>query len=284
MNFDGINGKYREIWKSYLCSKNYTNAQRAELHINHWPLQYSADKMVNNSVLFVGFNPAFDDQNPDLLIAENLYSDPSEVLDDSALLNRIIESETKVLNSKTGDKGELYRYYSLFPKIVNDVTRSSGQWTHLDLLPLRETSQSKLIEDLKLNGTNLFSLTEAGSGPFVLENISVFCEAIKMLEPKVIVIVNGYVSKSIIASTGSLYKNSIPKSKDQTDSFEDDFAGGLFSINTEGFGETGARILKIGERGYPLIVTSMLTGQRDLDLGSRERLVWHLKLLLGQGK
>ena len=40
---------------------------------------------------------------------------------------------------------------------------------------------------------------------FVKESLSVFAEAVNLLEPKVIVVVNGYVSRSIIANYGSAY-------------------------------------------------------------------------------
>ncbi len=55
----------------------------------------------------------------------------------------------------------------------------------------------------------------------------------------------------------------------------------IFRVKTDAFEEAGARTFSVnGNKDYPLLLTSMLTGQRALDRGSREMLIWHLKYLL----
>ena len=170
----------------------------------------------------------------------------------------------------------------MFPKIVSDTIGSSGKWTHLDLLPMRDTNQSNLIKNLKLNSENLFDLINTKYRTFIIDNLSVFSKAVSLLEPKAIVIVNGYVSKSVIVSSGSPYQRSIPNFSNQNDNSDRGSVRKSFEIRTDKFESTGARTLSVKGRDYPLLVTSMLTGQRALDLGSRERLVWHLKFILGK--
>ncbi|MEM3830465.1 MAG: hypothetical protein QXP36_14835 [Conexivisphaerales archaeon] len=280
--FDSINRKYREIWKKYLKEEE-PDAIEA-MHLNRWPLQYPPNKMKKKAILFVGFNPAYNSRKPFLKIDQKDYKNPESVLDNDKILNEALDIERKALSPSRNfqKKGG---YYSLFPKIAEDVLGDSAKWSHLDLLPLRESSQDKLKESLCLNNENLFLLSNKNCKnknyknddykEFIKKLLCVFCDAVYLLDPLIIVVVNGYVSKSIISITGSEYR-SIGIQGNQSDLQEICFK---VKIDSENFKQTGARTMTIREKKYPLLLTSMITGKHALDLGSRERLAWHLQLI-----
>ncbi|MEM3872707.1 MAG: hypothetical protein QXE05_09130 [Nitrososphaeria archaeon] len=264
-DFELINKKYREIWKNYLKEKNPEAIK--DMHLNRWPLQYPKDQMKKKAILFVGFNPAYDTDKSNFEIDQKDYKNPESVLDEDKTLNEALDIERKALSN--------YKYYSLFPKIAEDVLGDETKWSHLDLLPLRESSQDKLKESLCLNNENLFLLSNRNYGGFIKELLDVFCDAVYLLDPLIIVVVNGYISKSIISITGSEY-SSIGIQGSQSGPNEMCFN---VKIDSKNFKKTGARTMTIRGKEYPLLLTSMITGQHALDLGSRERLVWHLQMI-----
>ncbi len=286
MDFEDINKKYREIWKKYLGEPTLTGVGGEKMPIDYWPLQYPSDMMNEKCVLFVGFNPALDDKRPELVIDDRIHNDPSKIHEDKSLIDRIIGFEREALGNNGGSEDKLYAYYAQFPRIMADALNlgdsKCSKWAHLDLLPMRDTSQSHLINSLKLNHANLFDLNERPSGQFILDNLSVFADAVNLLDPPAIVIVNGYVSRSVITTYGSWPRNLLDGNNKGNHDNGSDNLDRIFRIRCDNFKETGARKLFVKGGEYPLLLTSMLTGQRALDLGSRERLIWHLKLLLGK--
>ncbi|MEM3454857.1 MAG: hypothetical protein QXS21_06800 [Thermoproteota archaeon] len=269
-DFELINKKYREIWKKYLKKENPEAIE--DMHFNRWPLQYPKDQMKKKAILFIGFNPAYDTDKSNFEINPKDYKNPESVLDEDRTLNEALDIERKALSN--------YKYYSLFPKIAEDVLGDKTKWSHLDLLPLRESSQKKLKKSLRLDNKNLFLLSDKNCKnndyeEFIKELLCVFCDAVYLLDPLIIVVVNGYISKSIISITGSEY-SSIGIQGSQSGPNEMCFN---VKIDSKNFKKTGARTMTIRGKEYPLLLTSMITGQHALDLGSRERLVWHLQMI-----
>lgn len=280
MVLEDINRKYREIWKEYLGEKKLAGDDMKRIHLDRWPIQYVPEKM-KNSILFVGFNPSFNEGDPKMSNINNgLLSDPTGTLDNEIKINDAIEYERKAIGISDGKEG--YPYYSEFPKIVCDVygiEDANGKWSHLDILPIREKNQSDLISALELGEHNLFN-PKGKYKIFVEKNLTVFAEAVNLLDPKVIVVVNGYVSKGIIKNYGSPYHLSNEDHSKNENAQRSNELDNIFRVKTDTFEETGARTFSVNGRDYPLLLTSMVTGQRALDLGSRERLTWHLKFLL----
>jgi len=284
MTFENINRKYREIWKEYLGEKKLTEDEdeATKMHLNRWPIQYPPEKMFKNSILFVGFNPSYNEKAfEELNINDGLLSNPTGTLDNRKKIEDAIEYENEAIGIEAEDDSS--PYYRRFPEIVCDVydiKDANGKWSHLDILPIREKNQSDLIRDLDLNRGNLFNLSGEYKS-FVKENLSVFAEAVSLLDPRVIVVVNGYVSRSIIANYGSPFPSLNESNNDKENAQRSNNIDNIFRVKADKFKETGARTFSVNSnKGYPLLLTSMLTGQRALGLGSRERLIWHLRLLL----
>jgi hypothetical protein len=113
-------------------------------------------------------------------------------------------------------------------------------WSHLDIFMLRETSQEKAKPKV-LDNTNQF--TRFGKKQFHL-----FTKALQKSTPKVIVVINALTSE-IIKTQLRLKYNS------------DD---GCYYAPDENI-------------NAPFFLGSMLSGQRALDIFSRERLIWHIQ-------
>ncbi len=169
---------------------------------------------------------------------------------------------------------ERYSYYSKFPEISIALHYGIDDWNHIDLLPFRGKNQKDIISDFNLNQP-IRGWFDGGSplNQLLEEVFSIFLGVIEFIHPSIIVIVNGFLSGRIIDLTGSQFLN---KEKEEPNSIN-----GItqFKISTGPLGEKGYRTLKIVNE-YPLLLSSMLTQQRALDRGSRERLVWHIQQIL----
>ena len=279
MGFDSINNEYREIWKKYLKDSSFGEDDKNNMHLYNWPLLYPPNKMIKNSILFVGFNPASGDNEKELGNLRSSSGHPEKILDDEGRAEKAIEYERKILSNKKSDS-DLYKYYKVFPLIAKEVLGSEGRWNHMDLLPIRETKQEKLIKDLRLDKTNLFDLSKLEYKSFINDLLSVFCKAVNIMAPTTIVAVNGYVSRSLIKLGGTVYEN-VMNYENGRDSKQGQHEISCFKIKFDRFETDGVRTVVVENKKYPLLLSSMLTGQRALDLGSRERLVWHLKRVIG---
>ena len=127
-------------------------------------------------------------------------------------------------------------------------------------------------------GTNILEwfIGDTTKKELIRECVSTFLGFIEYLKPKVVVVVNGFVSGLIIQHTGSYYLNNFKNAK-----VNDHNAKDVFSLYLPSLPNKCHRFLQI-ENKYPLLLSSMLTGQRALDLGSMERLIWNIKQVLDE--
>lgn len=178
------------------------------------------DNIEHNALMFIGINPSYGGV-PDCVFYENSH-------------------------------GEIHKYFKKFKEISLKV---GINWTHLDLLFVRETSQNVVkISDRSKIGHD-----------FIDEQLKVSKKIIELSKPLILVVNNTYARDLLISDSFSTSKYE----------FEfDEVLGTERIVNHE--------ILS----GTPVFFTSMLTGQRALDLGSYRRLVWHIihvkKLINGQ--
>ena len=129
--------------------------------------------------------------------------------------------------------------YPYFNKF-KEIEKSTGlKFAHVDLFHCRRTSQSKFVEILDNKEYEFF----------IEKSISILKELINQIKPKIIVIENTK-TRDILSRDF----NHFPKIDDVNSLY-----------GTPVLGNT------------PIFYTSMLTGQRALDLGSFHRLVWHIK-------
>ena len=137
-------------------------------------------------------------------------------------------------------EGNIYSYFKKFQDISK---KTESPWSHLDLLYLRETNQ-KNIERINhdQNGKIFFK-----------KQLELSKKIIEKTKPKIIVVSNSFARKLICLD------------------FQIEFDENL---------GTNKIINNCALENTPIFFTSMLTGQRALDLGSYERLIWHLKFIL----
>lgn len=164
--------------------------------------------------------------------------------DDSHGFNNLkFEYETIDIPSETR-----YSYYKIFNQICKE-----DEWTHFDILPFREKNQALL--------TNLISqpFFDDLYKSFVLISKQIIIES----QPKIIVVSNAYLRRFF--------------NKENESNAADEFT----IFKTYFSNEIGTHIISDDSvKKTPVFFTSMLSGQRALDIGSRERLEWHIKKLL----
>jgi len=149
-------------------------------------------------------------------------------------------------------KENIHNYFKKFQYISDNVNQP---WAHIDLLFVRETEQKKvkeIIYDDKNNGAE-----------FIYEQLLVSKHILEACSPKIIIVAN------------TLARRLLGKDKTKKDNiwmgldFKMDKNVGTYRIiNNEKLANT------------PVFFTSMLSGQRALDMGSYERLIWHIGFVL----
>jgi len=141
-------------------------------------------------------------------------------------------------------------YYQSHNAYFKQIERFHGQletdikWTHFDLLILRETKQA-IIRKLS---------SKSEIREFVKRNLEISKSIIENSKPKIIVVVNT-MSKELLIS---------PKWCGYSLYWDNDIGTYRFSKET-----------LIPDT--PVFFSSMLSGQRALDKGSRERLAWQIR-------
>lgn len=138
--------------------------------------------------------------------------------------------------------GVKHPYFNKF----RDISKKTGlQWGHLDLLYFRDTNQK-----------NVYEIAQKKSD-FIEDQLKLSLEQIKKMNPKIIVICN------------SLARDFLTEKFNQS---------GVSLKQSIEFDET-LGTYRWEWNNTPIFFTSMLTGQRALDTGSYERLIWHIKFV-----
>jgi len=172
------------------------------------------DDIEYNSLMFIGINPSYNG------IPGNLFYNNSH--------------------------GETHKYFKKFIEISSEVGLN---WSHLDLLFLRETNQ----KEVKSLGENNLGHV------FYDEQLKIAKKIIETTKPKIIVVNNTYARDLLHSQSFTTPKYD----------FEfDENIGTDRIVNNEILNKV------------PIFFTSMLTGQRALDLGSYKRLIWHIKYVM----
>jgi len=169
---------------------------------------------------------------------------------DATIINKEIEFYPIKIESEKTD-------IQYFEKI-KDVASKSGMpsWSHLDMLFLRETNQ-KIVEILTYSNVD-----------FIQEQLGIVFEIIERASPRLIVVANALASEFF------------GKKKAKHNSFGAIWKGYNLDFGKDFDNEIGTYKINIGGKMTPVIFTGMLSGQRALDLGSDERLIWQIKMIL----
>lgn len=203
-------------------------------------------------------------------IIKNGYGSQDEIIKDSILFIGINPSFTNrdkpgkyFINldqegKRTEDGKPYVAYFNKFVDITFRLNKNqnSGEdikWSHMDLLFHRETKQS-LIDKLK---------KEENGIEFISEQLKISKKIILKSKPKIIVVSNA-------------------KARNFLKGKEDKKLAQLFDFKFDE--KLGTEIIKDNPNldNTPVFFTSMLSGQRALDNGSYERLIWHIGYVLNK--
>jgi hypothetical protein len=146
------------------------------------------------------------------------------------------------------------QYYGKLEEIADKV---NIDWSHFDLLYFRETNQHFVDELLK----------SSEGKDFVWDQLMVSKEILESIQPKILVVCNTMARK--LLGFHQEREHNV-------------WMGYQFKFDDE----IGTHRIYNNEKlnGVPVFFTSMLSGQRALDLGSYERLEWHIKFVLDKMK
>lgn len=155
-------------------------------------------------------------------------------------------------------------YFKPFFTIEEDLKNKYDlnlKWTHYDLFAFRETKQANIKDLLMKNEEGRI---------FLFQQLEVLKERLVQTQPKVIVASNALI-RTFLGMKRKYEKkgNEVGIWLGDWIKFDFDKSIGTYVLNEP-------QELK----GTKIFFTSMLSGQRALDLGTRERLVWHIAKVL----
>ena len=164
---------------------------------------------------------------------------------------------------------ERYDYFSKFRGISKYVFGDENKWEHIDLFFYRVTSSKELRDIIGLKekyteDTKKFAdqrcveryrKNESELNEFGKAQIEITKGIINEIKPKVIVVTNTISSRIFIAN---------------------------WQVNCERFQKEGFDRVELSHGKIPILFTSMLSGQRALDLESLRRLKWQIKKAVGK--
>lgn len=232
-----IETEYREsvlkIWNEY---KNIDFLSNPQFSYRKYPLlPKSIDE---NSVLFVGINPSFNENN----VPAN-------------------EKPIYFYDKLNEDKKDI-QYFEKIKEVAKYCNNT--KWSHLDMLFIRETKQ-KNIEELCKKEIE-----------FINQQLNISFAIIEIVRPKIIIVINSFASEFF------------GKMKQKHSKFEKIWQGYDLFFEKDNIRKKdstfdpviGTYRIDIAGVQTPIIFSSMLSGQRALDLGSLERLKWQIKFII----
>lgn len=208
-----------------------------------------ATKVEASNLLDRGFEFQFDEDitNPDVLF---IGINPS-YYDDSPVVKDFYTKPPNVPG-----------YYRPFHKIEQDLKSDHNRditWTHVDLLAIRESQQAYVENNLN---------KKRQGQEFIIEQLAIAKEIIEHFNPKVIVVPNLLGRELLSRNKKTLAEGRI--------------VGEWMDCEFEFDNDLGTD--KITDGGVlndtPIFFTGMMTGQKSLDRGSFQRLVWHIDAVL----
>jgi hypothetical protein len=230
-----------------VVKSNIVNKEILELSIEHdeiydgkIPLLYNHFKEGESQLLFIGLNPSFSDNIFSSFKSTNKdFESPWSNKNEYDIFfnSRKIESEDILKIIEIHENS--IEHYPYFNKFKEIEKETKKKFTHIDLFHCRRTSQKKFIDDL---------LKYEKRNDYIKKSIKILEVLIKQISPKIIIIENTATRDFLIKYASFPDINSLDK-------------------------ESGTP----KKDGIPIFYTSMLTGQRALDLGSYHRLIWHIK-------
>ena len=219
--------------------------QKSDLTKN-WPILYG--DFTSNSLLFVGINPSSSEIKTEEMKQILIWKD----IDPTEEKKKIIQRQ----HLEAIGKGESDPYPYFKPIIdIAEFVGCGDKWEHIDLFVAREKNQNIFSKMLGINPNDKGVNNEFGQ-----KQLEIAFDIIREIKPVAIVIVNALASKII---------QSHPK---------------FPQISDREFEKYGYHHIILNNKKIPIFFSGMLSGQRALDNGSKERLKWHIKMALKQNR
>lgn len=200
------------------------------------PLFYN--KFKTDSLVFVGINPSFSVHAHKYIFKESELGKH----DSSKFFTwKNVSSHPEYIKNCLEAEKLSYERHPYFKPFRNIAKELDIPHEHLDLFLYKLTSQEqfkKLIYD------------KGGLNEFALDQLDIFYEALTATRPRVIVIANAHGSEIVRNRFSDLLRYDKHKGFD------------YITLNDK--------------REVPIFFSSMLSGQRSLDVWSRQRLQWHI--------
>jgi hypothetical protein len=200
------------------------------------PLFYN--KFVTGGIVFVGINPSFSEH-----AHKHIFRETELGTKDSSkffLWKNIANNQDNIKLCLESERlaHEKHSYFKPFRNIAEEL---NVPHEHLDLFLYKLTSQEQFKKLIYDNGE---------LNQFALDQLDIFYDALAKTKPKVIVIANAHGAEIVNNRFSELLRY------DKKKGFH------YFTLNN-------------GTEA-PIFFSSMLSGQRSLDVWSRQRLQWHI--------
>lgn len=201
----------------------------------------------SNQVTFIGLNPSFSEEGFSTYLQKtDDYCD----IDVREFFAFPVSVSFNIKMSADIER-QMKKDYPYFKPFGNLLEGTGEEWEYLDLFYVRETSQEKLKRVI---------LFEDKLSNFAQKQLEITKDIIEQIQPKVIVVVNALASRIFKGEYPDLQSN-VP-------------------FNIQFNEQSGCYLTEIGGKTIPTLLSSMLSGQRALDIFSRERLRWHLQKII----
>ena len=237
-----INSEIVDIWIKSSAPRQIVQGLGNEVVLA--PLLYPP--LMKRGLLFIGLNPSF--------VLKTLAKDhnlPEDRINNFYNIENINNQEEWIKQVKKATTN--YSYFKKFNTLTiylnKYFTTSDFYWEHADLLFIRKTQQSELLEKIGLKKTdNPANIENPIIRKFILDQLSLIKRIIESLKPRILLIVN--------AKTSRIFKEYFKPSWSD---------------------EHGCYLTEINKKQIQTHLTGMLTGQRALDNESFKTLKWNVK-------
>ena len=214
--------------------------------------KFSVKERFESQIIEIWDNKEYDN----ISIKKSGYSQQDEIIKNALMFIGLNPSNSEnTVESyfyNNSQDGKNHKYFKKF----QDISKRVGLlWTHVDLLFIRETNQKNIERMLYENDNSMLK--------FLYQQLMISKQIIEEAKPKIIV-VNNTLSRKFLGYEKREEKGQIVE-KWMDFKFEFDNEIGTYRL------QDSDKLNNI-----PVFFTSMLTGQRALDNGSYERLIWHI--------
>ena len=276
-----INEQILKLWGNpdkINCPEKVSKKDKKEVPNRCFPLLFP--KFNKEGILFIGLNPSLSEKgvkkikgNTEFMFIKNVKSfkwwpkekreqQHKKFVQEQQYTKEFIQMCNELIEFEELSK-EKYDYFKKFRKISEYVFGNKRKWEHIDLFFYRTTSQDDLKKCIHYGERKDSdgNITRVSLNEFGKKQLEISLEWIDKIKPKVIVVANAMSSKII-------------RYFDETNK--------RIIIDDSNFEKEGFHRAKLSNDNIPIFFTSMLGGQRALDLGSFERLKWQIKKAVGK--